>query len=97
MYTLSDKISYINSLFINSLWLGIFNGGLKTGALPLPTSRRQEVLRPIKDLTEKEPRVHRRSDGSLVIECGEGDLDGLALYAELADTIEKRLEETGRR
>jgi len=41
--------------------------------------------------------VHRRSDGSLVIECGEGDLDGLALYAELADTIEKRLEEISRR
>jgi len=26
-----------------------------------------------------------------------GNLDGLALYAELADAIEKRLEETGRR
>jgi len=35
MYTLSDKISYINSLFISSLWLGIFNGGLKNGRSPL--------------------------------------------------------------
>ena len=63
----------------------------------MPTSRRQEVLRPIKDLTEKEPRVYRRSDGRLAIGCGEGNLDGLALYAELADAIEKRLEEISRR
>ncbi len=51
----------------------------------------------IKDLTEKEPRVYRRSDGRLAIECGEGILDGFALYAELADAIEKRPEETSRR
>jgi hypothetical protein len=51
----------------------------------------------IKDLTEKEPRVYRRGDGRLAIECGWGILDGLALYAELADAIEKRPEETSRR
>jgi len=97
MYTLSDKISYINSLFINSLWLGIFNDGLKTGALPLPTSRRQEVLRPHKGPDGEGAEGDRRSDGRLAIRCGEGNLDGLALYAELADAIEKRLEETSRR
>jgi hypothetical protein len=41
--------------------------------------------------------VYRRSDGRLAIGCGEENLDGLALYAELADAIEKRLEETDRR
>ena len=30
------------------------------------------------------------------IECGRQHLDGFARYAELADAIEKRLEETGR-
>jgi hypothetical protein len=38
MYTLSDKISYINSLFTSSLWLGIFNGGLK---MVVPLADRQ--------------------------------------------------------
>jgi hypothetical protein len=41
--------------------------------------------------------VYRRCDGRLAIECGWGILDGLALYAELADAIEKQPEETSRR
>ncbi len=42
----------------------------------------------IKALTGKEPRVYRRSDGRIKIECYEGHLEGFMRYAELADAIE---------
>jgi len=51
----------------------------------------------IKALTGKEPRVYRMKDGKIMIECYEGHLEGFARYAELADDIEKWLEETSRR
>jgi hypothetical protein len=50
----------------------------------------------IKALTGKEPRVIERSDGRIDIICGREHLDGFARYAELADAIEKWLEETRR-
>jgi len=50
----------------------------------------------IKALTGKEPRIRRRSDGKIEIMCGREHLDGFKRYAELADAIEKWLEETGR-
>jgi hypothetical protein len=51
----------------------------------------------IKALTGREPRVYRMKDGRIRIKCGRRHLDGFARYAELADAIEKWLEETGRR
>jgi len=51
----------------------------------------------IKALTGKEPRVYRTKNGTIIIECGREHLDGFARFAELADAIAKRLEETGRR
>jgi hypothetical protein len=50
----------------------------------------------IKALTGREPGVYRRSDGKIEAVCGRGHLDGFMRYAELADAIEKWLEETGR-
>jgi hypothetical protein len=50
----------------------------------------------IKALTGKEPRIRRMKNGTIIIECSRAHLDGFARYAELADTIEKWLEETGR-
>jgi hypothetical protein len=50
----------------------------------------------IKALTGKEPRIRRMKNGTIIIECSRTHLDGFARYAELADTIEKWLEETGR-
>jgi hypothetical protein len=47
-------------------------------------------------LTGKRPRVYRTKDGRIMIECYEGHLEGFARFAELADAIEKWLEETGR-
>jgi hypothetical protein len=41
--------------------------------------------------------VYQRSDGKIEIVCGGEHLDGFARYAELADAIEKWLEETSRR
>jgi hypothetical protein len=35
-------------------------------------------------------------DGSIIIDCGREHLDGFKRYAELADAIEKWLEETSR-
>jgi hypothetical protein len=51
----------------------------------------------IKALTGKEPWVYQRSDGKIEIMCGREHLKGFKRYAELADAIEKWLEETGRR
>jgi hypothetical protein len=49
----------------------------------------------IRALTGKEPRIRRRSDGTIELECYEGHLEGFARYAKLADAIKRWLEETG--
>ncbi len=48
----------------------------------------------IKALTGREPRIRRRSDGTIELVCGREHLDGFMRYAELADAIMKWLEET---
>jgi hypothetical protein len=50
----------------------------------------------IKALTGKEPRIYRMKDGTIIIECGKEHLEGFKRFAELADIIERWLEETGR-
>ncbi len=50
----------------------------------------------VKALTGKEPRIRRMKNGTIIIECSRAHLDGFARYAELADTIARWLEETGR-
>jgi hypothetical protein len=49
----------------------------------------------VEALTGKKPRIRRRSDGTIELECYEGHLEGFARYAELADAIKRWLEETG--
>jgi len=51
----------------------------------------------IKALTGKEPKVYHTGDGRIIIECSKKHLDGFMRYKELADDIEKWLEETSRR
>jgi hypothetical protein len=51
----------------------------------------------IKALTGKEPRIHHMKDGRIKIACYEGHLEGFRRFTELADVIEKWLEETSRR
>jgi hypothetical protein len=51
----------------------------------------------IKALTGRAPKVRRMKDGTIMIECGEGHLEGFMRYTELADAIARWLEETGRR
>jgi hypothetical protein len=51
----------------------------------------------IEALTGKKPRIRRMKNGAIIIERGKSHLDGFARYAELADAIEKWLEETSRR
>jgi len=48
----------------------------------------------IKALTGKRPRVYRRSDGVVMIECYEEHLEGFMRFAELAGVIARWLEET---
>jgi hypothetical protein len=49
----------------------------------------------IKALTGKEPWIVKRGDGRIDIICGGEHLEGFRRYAELADAIEKWLEEMG--
>jgi hypothetical protein len=51
----------------------------------------------VEALTGKRPRVYRKKNGQIVIECGREHLDGFARYAELADAITRWLEETSHR
>jgi len=51
----------------------------------------------IKALTGKKPRIYRMKDGRIKIVCYEGHLEGFRRFTELADAIEKWLEETSRR
>ncbi|AKT34535.1 PaRep2b protein [Pyrobaculum sp. WP30] len=50
----------------------------------------------IEALTGVKPKVYRRSDGDIEIVCGRTHLEGFMRYTELADAIEKWLEETRR-
>ncbi len=50
----------------------------------------------VKALTGKEPWIQHMKNGKIKIECGREHLDGFARFAELADVIEKWLEETSR-
>jgi hypothetical protein len=50
----------------------------------------------VEALTGKRPRVYRMKNGNIMIECGSEHLEGFARFAELADAIERWLEETGR-
>jgi hypothetical protein len=50
----------------------------------------------VEALTGKRPRVYRMKNGRIKMECYKEHLDGFARYAELADDIEKWLEETDR-
>jgi hypothetical protein len=51
----------------------------------------------IKALTGEEPRVYEKEDGEIDIVCYREHLEGFMRYTELAEAIEKWLEETSRR
>jgi hypothetical protein len=74
--------------------------GFATARADAPGGRETDAERfsaLIKALTGKEPRIRRRSDGTIEIVCGREHLEGFKRFAELADAIAKWLEETGRR
>jgi hypothetical protein len=54
----------------------------------------ERLVAVIEALTDKEPRIRRMKNGRIMIVCGREHLDGFKRYAELADAIEKWLEET---
>ncbi len=51
----------------------------------------------VEALTGVKPRIRRRSDGKIVIECYREHLEGFMRYTELAKAIKRWLEETSRR
>jgi hypothetical protein len=51
----------------------------------------------VEALTGRKPRINRMKNGKIMIECYEGHLEGFRRYAELADDIERWLEETSRK
>jgi len=74
--------------------------GFATARADAPGGREADAERfsaLIKALTGKEPRIRRRSDGSIELGCYEGHLEGFMRYEELADDIERWLEETSRK
>jgi hypothetical protein len=50
----------------------------------------------VEALTGVKPRIRRKKNGQIMIECYEGHLDGFARFAELAEAIVRWLAETGR-
>ena len=73
--------------------------GFATARADAPGSREADAERfaaVVEALTGKRPRVYRKKNGQIVLECGREHLDGFKRYTELADAIEKWLEETGR-
>ena len=74
--------------------------GFATARADAPGGREADAERlaaVIKALTGKEPRIIERSDGTIEIICSRAHLVGLKLYAELTDTVDRRLEATSRR
>jgi hypothetical protein len=54
----------------------------------------ERLVAVIEALTGVKPRIRRMKNGRIMIVCGREHLDGFKRYAELADAIEKWLEET---
>jgi len=54
----------------------------------------ERLIAVIEALTGVKPRIRRMKNGTVVIVCYREHLDGFARFAELADAIEKWLEET---
>ena len=74
--------------------------GRTTARADAPDGREKDAERLaalIKALTGREPRIRQRGDGTIEILCDREHLDGFMRYTELADAIEKWLEETSRR
>jgi len=74
--------------------------GYATAKTDVPGGRRADAERfsaLIKALTGEEPRVYEKEDGEIDIVCYREHLEGFMRYTELAEAIEKWLEETSRR
>ncbi|MCC6035551.1 MAG: PaRep2b protein [Pyrobaculum sp.] len=54
----------------------------------------ERLVAVIEALTGVKPRIRRMKNGTIVVVCYREHLDGFARFAELADAIEKWLEET---
>jgi hypothetical protein len=50
----------------------------------------------VETLTGVKPRIRRKKNGQIMIECHREHLNGFARFAELAEAIVRWLAETGR-
>jgi GH18 family chitinase len=74
--------------------------GFATARADAPGGREADAERlaaVIETLTGAKPKIRRKKNGQIIIECYREHLDGFARFAELADAIKRWLEETGRR
>ncbi len=74
--------------------------GYATARADAPGGREKDAERfsaLIKALTGREPKVYRRRDCVVMIECYEGHLEGFMRYKELAEAIKRWMEKTKRR
>ncbi len=71
--------------------------GFATAKADAPEADAERFSALVEALTGVKPWIRRRSDGKIDIVCGREHLEGFKRYAELADAIEKWLEETRRR
>jgi hypothetical protein len=74
--------------------------GFATAKADAPGGREADAERfsaLVEALTGVKPKIRRRSDGRIELVYGREHLEGFKHYAELADAIEKWLEETRRR
>jgi hypothetical protein len=73
--------------------------GFATASVKAPGGREADAERfaaVVEALTGRKPGVYRKKNGKIMMVCYEGHLEGFMRYAELADAIEKWLDETGR-
>jgi hypothetical protein len=97
----SAEIDGVKDVYVLSF--GRFGGSIRGFAVAradVPGGREADAERfsaLVEALTGKRPRVYRKSGGEITMVCYEGHLRGFMHYAELADAIERWLEETSQR
>ncbi len=98
-YTIVDRVVREYTITYNRRRADNAAVGYATARADAPGDRETDAERlaaVIKALTGKEPWIRRMKNGRIMIVCGREHLDGFARYAELADAIERWLEETKR-
>jgi hypothetical protein len=99
-HTIVDRVRRDYTITFSRRGAGNAAVGRTVARAEAPGGREEDAERlaaVVEALTGKRPRVYRKKNGQIVLECYREHLDGFMRYAELADAITRWLEETGRR